>query len=176
MRHPLVECHCHLRILRHFPYVGWMWAEYWRDLEYRGNRVEQLHHAPMRAVASGADSGRFGALISGTCQEGHSAPAARSTAASVLPVRPPCRITTASGSSAIRGGRLKGPESRRNNRGEHRDRIGANTAIFSITLSVVLKVLPYPEPSRLVLVRKRFPNASDPLFARMRAARANYLE
>ena len=54
--------------------------------------------------------------------------------------------------------------------------IGANTAIFSIISSVVLKALPYPEPSRLVLVRERFPTASDPLFARMRAARANYLE
>jgi putative ABC transport system permease protein len=54
--------------------------------------------------------------------------------------------------------------------------IGANTAIFSIISSVVLKALPYPEPSRLVFVRERFPTASDPLFARMRAARANYLE
>lgn len=54
--------------------------------------------------------------------------------------------------------------------------IGANTAIFSIISSVVLKALPYPDPSRLVFVRERFPTASDPLFARMRAARANYLE
>ncbi|MCC6364609.1 MAG: ABC transporter permease [Bryobacterales bacterium] len=54
--------------------------------------------------------------------------------------------------------------------------IGANTAIFSIVTSVILKALPYPEPSRLVFVRERFPTASDPLFAHMRAARANYLE
>ena len=54
--------------------------------------------------------------------------------------------------------------------------IGANTAIFSIISSVVLKALPYPEPSSLVFVRERFPTASDPLFARIRAARANYLE
>jgi putative ABC transport system permease protein len=54
--------------------------------------------------------------------------------------------------------------------------IGANTAIFSIISSVVLKALPYPESSRLVFVRERFPTASDPLFARMRAARTNYLE
>ncbi len=54
--------------------------------------------------------------------------------------------------------------------------IGANTAIFSIISSVVLKALPYPEPSRLVIVRERFPTASDPLFAHMRAARTNYLE
>lgn len=54
--------------------------------------------------------------------------------------------------------------------------IGANTSIFSIISSVILKALPYPEPSRLVFVRERFPTASDPLFARMRAARANYLE
>ena len=54
--------------------------------------------------------------------------------------------------------------------------IGANTAIFSIVTSVILKPLPYPESSRLVFIRERFPTASDPLFARMRVARANYLE
>jgi putative ABC transport system permease protein len=54
--------------------------------------------------------------------------------------------------------------------------IGANTAIFSIVTSVVLKALPYSEPSRLVFIRERFPTDSDPLFAHMRAARANYLE
>ena len=54
--------------------------------------------------------------------------------------------------------------------------IGANTAIFSIISSVVLEALPYPDASRLVFVRERFPTSSDPLFARMRAARTNYLE
>src|SRR3954454_17526736 len=54
--------------------------------------------------------------------------------------------------------------------------IGANTAIFSIISSVVIKALPYPEPSRLVFVRERFPTSTDPLFEHMRAARANYLE
>ncbi|HWB98500.1 MAG TPA: hypothetical protein VG672_17435, partial [Bryobacteraceae bacterium] len=42
--------------------------------------------------------------------------------------------------------------------------IGANTAIFSIISSVVLQALPYPDPSKLVLVRERFPTAADPLF------------
>jgi putative ABC transport system permease protein len=54
--------------------------------------------------------------------------------------------------------------------------IGANTAIFSILSSVVLKPLPYPEPSRLVFLRERFPTASDPLFAHMQAAHRNYIE
>jgi putative ABC transport system permease protein len=54
--------------------------------------------------------------------------------------------------------------------------IGANTAIFSILSSVVLKPLPYPDPSRLVFLRERLPNVSDPLFARIQAAHSNYLE
>jgi len=54
--------------------------------------------------------------------------------------------------------------------------IGANTAIFSIISSVVLRALPYPDPSRLVIVRERIPHASDPLFARIQAARRNYEE
>jgi predicted permease len=54
--------------------------------------------------------------------------------------------------------------------------IGANTAVFSIISSAILKALPYPEASSLVFVRERFPTASDPLFARMRTARVNYLE
>jgi putative ABC transport system permease protein len=54
--------------------------------------------------------------------------------------------------------------------------IGANTAIFSIVSSAVLRALPYPEPSRLVFLWQRFLNASDPLFGRIQPARANYLE
>src|ERR1039457_6657326 len=54
--------------------------------------------------------------------------------------------------------------------------IGANAAIFSIISSVVLRALPYPEPSRLVILWERFPTTSDPLFARIRAARRNYIE
>src|SRR3954466_3694517 len=54
--------------------------------------------------------------------------------------------------------------------------MGANTAIFSIISSVIIKALPYPDPSRLVFVRERFPTSTDPLFERMRVARANYLE
>jgi putative ABC transport system permease protein len=54
--------------------------------------------------------------------------------------------------------------------------IGANAAIFSIISSVVLKALPYPEASRLVFLRERIPHASDPLFARIQAARRNYIE
>jgi putative ABC transport system permease protein len=54
--------------------------------------------------------------------------------------------------------------------------IGANAAIFSIISSVVLRALPYPEPSRLVILWERFPTTSDPLFARIRVARRNYIE
>src|SRR6266403_1962397 len=54
--------------------------------------------------------------------------------------------------------------------------IGANVAIFSVVYSVILKPLPYPDPSRLVFVWERFPNMPTPLADRIPAARENFQE
>jgi predicted permease len=47
--------------------------------------------------------------------------------------------------------------------------IGANAAIFSVIYSVILKPLPYPDPSRLVMVWERFPNMPDPPGSRLQS-------
>jgi putative ABC transport system permease protein len=52
--------------------------------------------------------------------------------------------------------------------------IGANAAIFSVIYSVVLKPLPYPDPSRLVLVWERFPNMPDPPGSRIQVTHYSY--
>src|SRR5262245_36836521 len=54
--------------------------------------------------------------------------------------------------------------------------IGANTAIFSVIHSVILKGLPYPNPERLVFIWEHFPNMPDPPGGRIQVARKNYLE
>ncbi len=54
--------------------------------------------------------------------------------------------------------------------------IGANAAIFSVIYSVVLKSLPYPDPSRLVFVWERYPNMPDPPGSRIPARHKSYLE
>jgi putative ABC transport system permease protein len=53
--------------------------------------------------------------------------------------------------------------------------IGANAAIFSVIYSVVLRPLPYPDPSRLVLVWERYPNMPDPPGSRIQATHLTYL-
>ncbi len=53
--------------------------------------------------------------------------------------------------------------------------IGANTAIFSLVYSVVLKPLPYPDADRLVFLWERFPEFEF-LRERMSASRAVYEE
>ena len=54
--------------------------------------------------------------------------------------------------------------------------IGANAAIFSVLDSVILRALPYPEPSSLVFVWERFPGLPAPVGERMQVARRNYIE
>src|SRR5579863_5248365 len=53
--------------------------------------------------------------------------------------------------------------------------IGANAAIFSVIDSVVLKPVPYPDPSRLVLVWERYPNMPDPPGSRIQSTHYTYL-
>lgn len=53
--------------------------------------------------------------------------------------------------------------------------IGANAAIFSVIYSVILKPLPYPDPSRLVMVWERFPNMPDPPGSRLQSTHYTYL-
>ena len=52
--------------------------------------------------------------------------------------------------------------------------IGANAAIFSVIYSVILKPLPYPDPSRLVMVWERFPNMPDPPGSRLQSTHYTY--
>ena len=53
--------------------------------------------------------------------------------------------------------------------------IGANVAIFSVIYSVILTPLPYPDPSRLVVVWERFPNMPDPPGSRLPVTHYSYL-
>ena len=53
--------------------------------------------------------------------------------------------------------------------------IGANAAIFSVIYSVILKPLPYPDPSRLVMVWERYPNMPDPPGSRIQVTHYSYL-
>jgi putative ABC transport system permease protein len=52
--------------------------------------------------------------------------------------------------------------------------IGANAAIFSVVDAVIIKPLPYPDPSRLVLVWERYPNMPDPPGGRIQATHYSY--
>src|SRR3989442_1409328 len=49
--------------------------------------------------------------------------------------------------------------------------IGANTAIFSVIHSVILKALPYLDAARLVFLWERLPHLSDPMSVRIQVAR-----
>src|SRR6266849_11096385 len=51
--------------------------------------------------------------------------------------------------------------------------LGANTAIFSVLYSAVLKPLPYPDPDKLVAVHNRFPQLNLP---RLGASPLDYVE
>ena len=42
--------------------------------------------------------------------------------------------------------------------------IGANSAIFSVINGVLLRPLPYPEPSRLLFITSQFPSLGFPQF------------
>ena len=52
--------------------------------------------------------------------------------------------------------------------------IGANAAIFSVIDAVILKPLPYPDPSNLVLVWERYPNMPDPPGSRIQSTHYTY--
>ena len=54
--------------------------------------------------------------------------------------------------------------------------IGANAAIFSVVYAVILKPIPFADPSQLVFVWEKFPGMPEPFGSRMRVARQNYLE
>jgi putative ABC transport system permease protein len=54
--------------------------------------------------------------------------------------------------------------------------IGANTAIFSVVRSVILRTLPFRDPEHLVMIWERNPQLHDFLGERSPVALANYLE